>query len=258
MIDSLPVRPTHHALRLLFWPQVLEGLAAGAQLGNQPLVIFDLGLVQPKVFDQLTEHGVGFITRLRKGARFRVEVRFQSGGPVRDSLITLGSAGAQCPTRYRVGHRLRLVEVLFEGQWYPYLTNVLDAQVLSGQDVAKLYRSRWRIEDAFRLVKRLLGLAYFYSGSYNAVALQVWMTWLLYSVVVDLSDEVAEALEQPLQRISLEMVFRGLYHFTQAYHRGEAEDPVLYLASAADLGIVKRKRRRRRSSGKTLTMMNSP
>jgi len=36
-----------------------------------------------------------------------------------------------------------------------------------------------------------------------------------------------------------------LYHFTQAYHRGEATDPVQYLAeNAKDLGIIKRKRRK--------------
>lgn len=32
-----------------------------------------------------------------------------------------------------------------------------------------LYWQRWRIEDAFNAVKRLLGLAYFWGGSTNAV-----------------------------------------------------------------------------------------
>jgi hypothetical protein len=50
----------------------------------------------------------------------------------------------------------------------------------------------------------------------------------------------------PFDRISLEMVFRGLYHFTQAHHRGEATDPIQYLAASEnqDLGIVKRLRKR--------------
>ena len=78
-------------------------------------------------------------------------------------------------------------------------------------------------------------------------------------MVVDLSDAVAEALDKPLQRLSFEMVFRGLYHFTQAYHRGEAQDPVRYLAEAKDLGIVKRKRRRSKDPpDKNLTTANSP
>jgi len=39
------------------------------------------------------------------------------------------------------------------------------------------------------------------------------------------------------------MVFRGLYHFTVAYQRALALDPVRYLVeNAVLLGIVKRKR----------------
>ena len=77
------------------------------------------------------------------------------------------------------------------------------------------------------------------------MALQLWAAWLLYAILVDLTDAVAEALNQPFAAISLEMVYRSLYFFTQAYHRGEATDPVAYLAQNADwLGILKRKRPR--------------
>ena len=87
----------------------------------------------------------------------------------------------------------------------------------------------------------MLGLAYFWTGSENGVELQLWATWLLYLVLVDLSDAVAHALNKPLLAISMEMVYRGLYYFGQAYAKGEADDPVSYLASHAKLlGIVKR------------------
>jgi hypothetical protein len=39
--------------------------------------------------------------------------------------------------------------------------------------VVALYWQRWRIEDAFNIVKRLLGLAYFWTGSINGVQVQV-------------------------------------------------------------------------------------
>ena len=62
---------------------------------------------------------------------------------------------------------------------------------------------------------------------------------------VDLTDAVAEALNKPFAALSLEMVYRGLYHFTQAFHRGQATDPVAYLTAKAKwLGIIKRKRKR--------------
>jgi hypothetical protein len=107
-----------------------------------------------------------------------------------------------------------------------------------------LYRQRWRIEDAYAIVKRLLGLAYFWCGAQNAVELQLWATWLLYAVLVDLTDAVAEALEQPAAQVSLERVYRRLYFFTQAYHRGEATAVVVYLAAhAKQFGILKRPRK---------------
>ena len=82
------------------------------------------------------------------------------------------------------------------------------------------------------------------SASYQTQEMQLWATWLLYAVLVDLTDAVAEALEQPFAKVSLEMVYRGLYFFTQAYHRGEATDVVIYLAANAKLlGILKRPRK---------------
>jgi len=48
---------------------------------------------------------------------------------------------------------------------------------------------------------------------------------MLYAVLVDLTDQVAEVLHWPFSEISIEMVFRGLYHFTMDYHLGKASDP---------------------------------
>jgi len=39
---------------------------------------------------------------------------------------------------------------------------------------------------------------------------------LFYAVLIDLADAVADELAVPFDRISLEMLFRGLYHFHHA------------------------------------------
>jgi hypothetical protein len=86
-----------------------------------------------------------------------------------------------------------------------------------------------------------LGLSYLWTASINGVKLQVWATWLFYAVLVDLGDAVADELSLPFDRISLEMVYRGQNHFTVAYARGKATDPVKYFPepSNQDLGVVK-------------------
>lgn len=64
-----------------------------------------------------------------------------------------------------------------------------------------------RIEEAFLLGKRLVVLTYLWTGAANSTRIQVWATRLLSSALVDLSDAVAEELDQPLDRMSVEMVY---------------------------------------------------
>ena len=56
-----------------------------------------------------------------------------------------------------------------------------------------------------------------------------------------MGDAIADELSLPFDRISLEMTYRGLYHFYVAHQKGLANDPVRYFAAKEnqDLGIVK-------------------
>jgi len=121
----------------------------------------------------------------------------------RDELIQVGQYRS-----HPCQHPLRMVSVLWQGVWYRYLTNVLDPQVLSARQVCELSRRRWRIEDAFALTKRLLDLAYVWTGSTNAVQLQIYATLIFYAVLVTICQQIAQALGEPLARIAVEMVFR--------------------------------------------------
>jgi Transposase DDE domain len=215
----------------------LDRILAFAQAGT--LWIFDRGFYDFTFLDDLIDKGVHWITRLKSNAVFTVEQVLLQTTEVRDRLILLGGV---TPCR----HTVRLIELRFGRIWYRYVTSVLDPALLPASVVADLYRRRWRIEEAFLIVKRLLNLSYLWTGSVNGVLLQVWSTWLFFAVLVDLGDAVAEELMLPFDRISLEMVFRSLYYFIQAYNKGEATDPVKYLAAPEnqDLGVVKRLRKK--------------
>ena len=220
--------PTAHDQR--FWPQIL------AVLKTNSLLVFDMGYTNFDVFAQLTRRSVKFITRAKSNLVYVLERSLVKTDMVRDCLVWIGSEESRQP--------MRLVEVFYRGTWYRYLSNELETERLPAAYLVALYWQRWRIEDAYAIVKRLLGLSYFWCGAQNAVEIQVWATWLLYAVLVDLTDSVAEALNQPLVASSMEMVYRSLYFFTQARHRGQAQDVVAYLAANTKLlGIVKRKRK---------------
>jgi hypothetical protein len=223
------------------WERIQAAVAAGS------LLLYDLGYTNFAVFRQLTAAGITWLTRAKSNLAYTVVDVLHTTPTVRDRLVWIGSG----PDRQQV----RLVEVLVGRTWRRYLTSELDPQRLSAVQAAAVYAHRWRIEEAYLVTKRLLGLAYFWTGAENGVQLQLWATWLLYAVLIDLTDAVAERLGQPFAAVSVEMVYRGIYYFTGAYHRGEATDPVEYLAQHARLlGILKRPRKRNPVRNSLLTV----
>ena len=211
-----------------FWTDILSVLKAGS------LLIFDKGYINFSIFVKLTQAKVKFITRGKTNLVYKLERAIVRTAAVHDYLVWIGKDETR--------QQIRLVEILYRGKWYRYMTNELDAERLPTAYVVALYWQRWRIEDAYNIVKRLLGLAYFWCGAQNAVEMQVWATWILYAVLIDLTDAVAEALNKPFTAISIEMVYRSLYFFANARQRGEADDVVAYLAAEAKFfGIIKRK-----------------
>jgi hypothetical protein len=176
---------------------------------------------------------------------------------VRDRIVQLGQRKNPCR------HPLRLIEVLVGREWHGYLTNELDP--------ARLPTCRrpvwWTFTPTAGGLKRpscsssaswVWPMSGPWTGAANGIARHVWAPGLLYAVLIDWSDAVAEELNLPLDRISVEMVFRGLDFFCGAFERGEASDPVQYLAAQTDLGIVKRRRPAREQArlDKTLLHLN--
>ena len=219
-----------------FVPQLLAFVPANT------LLLLDRGFWNFCLFEQLIGSHSQFITRLKAKAHYQsLQVLSQSRSH-RDQLIRLGTGYQGNPIL-----QLRLVEIRLGSTWYRYLTSVLDPQVFPPYVVADLYSRRWRIEETFYLLKRLLGLSYLWTGSVNGIKLQLWATWLFYGILIDLADAVADELALPFESISVEMVFRSLYHFTQALNQGMATHLVAYLVAPEnrDLGVVKAPRSKR-------------
>ena len=214
--------------------QFLERLLTRATA--KTLLILDRGFYDFTWWSRLIAQQTQFICAAKANLAYSVTQSLSLTPSLKDRLIQV-----TLKTPDQTVLTLRLIEVRYSKGWYRYLTSVLDPEVLPPYVVIDLYARRWRIEEAFHLVKRLLGLAYLWTGSLNGIKLQIWATWLMYAVLVDLSDAVAEAVQLPVERISMEMVWRGLYHFNQAYNRGLATDPVAYLAAPEnrDLGVIK-------------------
>ena len=123
------------------------------------LLLLDRGFYHFSFWLRLIEKEIHFITRLKKGASIKVEQVFTDSYSIRDRKVRLGSGTKRTPYV-----TVRLIEVRSKSGWYSYVTSVLEPEVLPPYVVADLYRKRWRIEQAFNTVKRLLGLSYLWTG----------------------------------------------------------------------------------------------
>jgi hypothetical protein len=226
----------------LFNDRILESVPAGG------MIVLDAGFFSFGFFDAFTDGGKFFLTRMKANVSYRSISVLSEGRYYRDEIIEVGlHRTAPCK------HQLRMVSVLWGTTWYRYLTNELDPKRLSAKDLVTLYRGRWRIEDAFLLTKRLLGLSYLWVGSSNGIQLQIYATWIFYAILIELCHEVALALEQPLERISVEMVFRSLYHYSRELMRNPETDVIEFLAENAKLfAVVKTERKRHRQRDEQL------
>jgi hypothetical protein len=123
------------------------------------LLLLDRGFYHFRFWLSLIEREIHFISRLKKGASIKVEKIFTDSYSIRDRRIRLGSGTNRTPYI-----TVRLIEIRSKNAWHSYVTSVLEPEVLPPYVVADLYGKRWRIEQAFNIVKRLLGLSYLWTG----------------------------------------------------------------------------------------------
>lgn len=209
---------------------------------ERTILLLDRGFSRFSFFDTLSESGSVLVSQWGAHWVFDAVQTLSTTTTTSDQIVQLGkyrSSRCRSPVR-RIGRKDAT------GRWQYWITTELDPARLSAAQVMALYAQRWRIEEAFLQCKRLLQLSYLWGSSANAIALQVWTTVLLYGVLVDLCGEAAMAMGVPPERISLEMLYRSLYHYAGAVQRGERRDFIAWLAdpNQRDLGIVKRQRTR--------------
>lgn len=134
------------------------------------ILIMDLGYVDYRWYERLTQQSVFFVTRLRHDAHYKVvEERIipRNRSIVSDQIIRLGSHW------YRQKSLLRRIEVRVP-EWdrlLVLLTNHLD---FGATTIADIYRERWQIEVFFRFLKQNLRIKSFVGTSSNALKIQIW------------------------------------------------------------------------------------
>jgi hypothetical protein len=189
-------------------PDQNEKVAARALLATVPpgsLVLADLGYFGFRWFDELTEGGYFWVSRLRDNTTLRPSHTSYADATVTDELVWLGAYRA-----VRARHLVRVITVRRGTTVHRYATNVRDPHQLSAADVVALYGERWTIEQAFKVVKRDLGLHLLWSAKPAVVEAQLWAVLVIAQVLAAIRAELAAQADVPIGEVSLPLLIETL------------------------------------------------
>ena len=169
------------------------------------LVAIDRGYNDYGWFNQLTEKGIFFITRLKSNAQYRVvcrrEVRQDKG---LSSDQTIEFTGIQivkkCPIQLRrIGYRCPET-----GKHYIILTNNFK---LAAKTIADIYKARWQVELFFKWIKQNLKIKSFIGTSKNAVMTQIWIALCVYLLLafIKFQSKLKKSMQQILRLLQLNL-----------------------------------------------------
>lgn len=203
-----------HAGYLPAFATVTEGKTSDIEVGRMldfsrgSIVVFDKGYTDYKWFKHLTDRGIFFVTRIRKNAIWRIEVRHpvdRTTGVTSDQSITLTGVKPQklgMPLLRRIGYRDAET-----GIHYEFLTNNFQ---LSAQTIAAIYKERWQVELFFKWIKQNLKIKSFIGNSKNAVLTQIWVALCscLLLAYLKFSAKLGWSLQKMLRLLQLNLFMR--------------------------------------------------
>lgn len=152
------------------------------KLSNGAFLAMDRAYIDYKAFEQFTQDGVFYVTKMKKSQRFELK---QSCYRVNTEGVAVLHDATVVFSKEEINHQSRKITYWEEGKTHPsvFLTNNFD---LEPEEIIEIYKHRWQIELLFKQLKQNFPLKYFYGESVNAIKTQIWVTLianLLLSVV---------------------------------------------------------------------------
>lgn len=142
------------------------------KLTNGAFLAMDRAYIDYKVFEQFTQNGVFYVTKMKKNQRFEMQescYRVNKNG-----LVVLNDAKVVF-SKDDIRHTSRKIEYWEQNkkQSSVLLTNNFE---LEPEEIIEIYKRRWQIELLFKQLKQNFPLKYFYGESINAIQTQIWVT----------------------------------------------------------------------------------
>lgn len=137
-------------------------------------LIMDRGYHNHNLYIKWTDQNIRWITRAHTNSHYHVKKRL----PLTDQARKLGLMD---DLHIRLGHpakhiakvNCRLIKFTSPdtGKYFEFLTNDLTSPP---ENIADLYKRRWKIEVLFKRLKQNMPLRYFFGDNKNAIEIQIW------------------------------------------------------------------------------------
>ena len=145
------------------------------QLEKGKIAVFDKGYNDYKTFDEFTQNGIFFVTRLKSNASYESVLEndipsYIDNGVIKDEIINVDVK--------ENGAYLKTIELRKVAYWddenkrcFEFITNL---NGMNAGHIALIYKKRWQIELLFKQLKQNFPLKFFLGDNENAIKIQIW------------------------------------------------------------------------------------
>ncbi|KAA6343562.1 hypothetical protein EZS27_008775 [termite gut metagenome] len=152
-------------------------LLADVSLESGSFIVFDRGYVDYNQYERFTQEGIFYVTRLKDNAIFANGEEFDipdtaDNGVLKDEeiMVCYGEKGEK-------KHRCRRIACWddINKKLFVFVSNNFE---MSAENIALVYKLRWKIELLFKQLKQNFPLRYFLGDNQNAIEIQIWTAML--------------------------------------------------------------------------------
>lgn len=161
------------------------------QLEKGKIAVFDKGYNDYKTFDEFTQNGIFFVTRLKSNAVFEPVVEneipsYIDNGVVKDEIIRVEVK--------ENGKYLKTTDLRRIAYWdsqnercFEFITNLIG---MNAGHIALIYKKRWQIELLFKQLKQNFPLKFFLGDNENAIKIQIWCTLIVNLLITVIHKKI--------------------------------------------------------------------
>lgn len=141
------------------------------------IMAMDRAYIDYEKFEQLTQRGVIYVTKMKKSLKYSIEsdIMYQTPDGLMEVRIQFVTFTKTVKGGEAIHHHARIITYVDEKKHklISLLTNDMDSD---SNKIIAIYRKRWEIELLFKQMKQNFPLKYFYGESANAIKIQIWVT----------------------------------------------------------------------------------